>query len=183
MSRKRTVNENQRTFVENNFAKAVTTFSIRSYSFSILASVFLMVGIPLAVIASPHQTSKLEIPVPGDTIPKTLTFPLYEQAGIRYFSAGIGKEERGLPYPPYALKLIFVQGERAFLAGVSLEIHSKSGNEVISIPAEEVQGPWLFIDAPNGNYLIKATSSSGSTLEKSVKISGHTTSVVHFRWP
>lgn len=158
-------------------------FSINLSNLNWLLVFFLMVGSPLSAIASSNQTSTLEIPVPGDTIPKTLTFPLYEQDGIRYFSAGIGKEERSLPYPPYALKLIFVKGDRAFLASVFLEIRTKDGNEVITIPAKEVQGPWLFIDIPNGNYLIKATSSDGKTLEKSVKISKNSSSVVHFRWP
>ncbi len=144
---------------------------------------FLVLGLPLLVAASPHQTSTLEIPLQGDMIPQTMTFPLYEQEGIRYFSAGVGKEERGLSYPPYSLKLILVQGERAFLAGVSLEIHKDEGNTVISIPAEEVQGPWLFINAPKGKYLIKATSSTGKTLERKVEITGNATSVIHFRWP
>lgn len=144
---------------------------------------FLVMAFPLFAIASAHQTSTLEIPLQGDTIPKTMAFPLYEQEGIRYFSAGIGKEERSLSYPPYSLKLIFVQGDRAFLAGVSLEIHKQDGGATISIPSEEVQGPWLFIDAPKGNYSIKATSSTGKSVERMVKISEKPTSVVHFRWP
>ena len=144
---------------------------------------FLTLGFPFLVVASPHQTSTLEIPLQGDTIPQTMTFPLYEQEGIRYFSAGVGKEERGLSYPPYSLKLILVQGERAFLAGVSLEIHKEDSNTVISIPAEEIQGPWVFINAPKGKYSIKATSSSGKTLERKVAIKGNASSVIHFRWP
>lgn len=144
---------------------------------------FLMMGCPLLVIASPHQTSTLEIPLQGDTIPQTMAFPLYEQEGIRYFSAGVGKEERSLSYPPYSLKLIFVEGDRAFLTGVSLEIQKEDASTTISIPADEVQGPWMFIDAPKGNYSIKATSSSGKTIERMVKITGHASTVVHFRWP
>ena len=144
---------------------------------------FLTLGFPFLVVASPHQTSKLEIPLQGGAIPQTMTFPLYEQEGIRYFSAGVGKEERELSYPPYSLKLILVQGERAFLAGVSFEIHKEDGSTAISIPAEEIQGPWVFINAPKGKYSIKATSSSGKTLERKVEIKGNASSVVHFRWP
>lgn len=144
---------------------------------------FLVMAFPHLSVASPHQTSTLEIALQGDTIPKTMIFPLYEQEGIRYFSAGIGKEERSLSYPPYSLKLIFVQGDRAFLAGVSLEIHKQDGGTTISIPSEEVQGPWLFLDAPKGVYSIKATSSNGKTVERMIKITEKSTSVVHFRWP
>ena len=153
-----------------------------SLALNLLMAVF-VTGFSLVTIASAHQISTLEIPVSGDTIPKTLTFPLYEQQGIRYFSAGIGKEERVLQYPPYALKLIFVKGERAFLAGISLEIQSQDGNILASIPAEEVQGPWLFIDLSTGKYLIKATSSAGKTINKTVEITGKTSTVIHFRWP
>ena len=80
------------------------------------------------VEASSHQVKLLEIPLPTGGIPKTLTFPLYEQESIQYFSAGLGKEERSLTYPPFPLKLIFVQGERAFLAGVSVQLMNEDGS-------------------------------------------------------
>lgn len=66
------------------------------------------------VQASSDQVTLLEIPVPSESISKTLTVPVYEQASIQYFSAGLSKEERSLTYPSFSLKLIFVQGERAY---------------------------------------------------------------------
>jgi hypothetical protein len=72
--------------------------------------------------ASEHFSKYLEIQLEGETIPKQLNFPLYEQNNTQYFSAGLGKEERSLSYPPYPLKLIFVKGERAFLANVAIEV-------------------------------------------------------------
>jgi len=124
----------------------------------------------------------LEIPLEGGAIPKTLTFPLYEQNAVQYFSAGLGKEERSLSYPPYSLKLIFVKGERAFLASVAVEVISSDQTTLVSIPSEEVQGPWLFINLAPGKYVIKATDSSGTTIEKSINLSGKTTTPLHFRW-
>jgi hypothetical protein len=103
--------------------------------------------------ATEHLSKFLEIPLEGGNIPQTLNFPLYEQNNIQYFSAGLGKEERSLSYPPYPLKLIFVKGERAFLASVAIEVLHHDGTNLISISGEEVQGPWLFLNLPAGKYV------------------------------
>ncbi len=124
----------------------------------------------------------LEIPLEGKSIPGKLRFPLYEQNAVQYFSAGLGKEERSLSYPPYSLKLIFVKGERAFLAGVAVEVINSEQTTLVSIPGEEVQGPWLFLNLAPGKYVVKATDSSGTTIEKSITLSGEKTTPVHFRW-
>ena len=135
------------------------------------------------VEASSHQVKLLEIPLPKGSIPKTLTFPLYEQNTIQYFSAGLGKEERSLTYPPFPLKLIFVQGERAYLAGVSIHLANKDGTLRLEIPREEVEGPWLFINIPAGTYVISGTDSDGTTIKKTITIQPTKSTVVHFRWP
>lgn len=124
----------------------------------------------------------LEIPLKGERIPDKLRFPLHEQNAVQYFSAGLGKEERSLSYPPYSLKLIFVKGERAFLAGVAVEVINSEQTTLVSIPGEEVQGPWLFLNLAPGKYVVKATDSSGTTIEKSITLSGEKTTPVHFRW-
>lgn len=131
--------------------------------------------------ASEHFLQFLEIPLEGDNLPAILSFPLYEQNNIRYFSAGLGKEERSLAYPPYPLKLIFVKGERAYLTNVAVEVLHPDGTTLLSIPKEEVQGPWLFVNLTGGKYIIKATDSSGITQEKTIKLSTNTTTV-YFRW-
>lgn len=132
--------------------------------------------------ASEHFLQFLEIPLEGDHLPATLSFPLYEQNNIRYFSAGLGKEERSLAYPPYPLKLIFVKGERAYLTNVAIEVLHPDGTTLLSIPKEEVQGPWLFVNLSGERYKIKATDSSGITQEKTIKLSTNTTTTVYFRW-
>lgn len=135
------------------------------------------------VEASSHQVKLLEIPLPTGGIPKTLTFPLYEQESIQYFSAGLGKEERSLRYPPFPLKLIFVKGERAFLAGVSVHIAKEDGTQLLTVPGEEVEGPWLFINIPAGTYVISGTDSDGTTIKKTITVQTTKSTVVHFRWP
>jgi hypothetical protein len=135
------------------------------------------------VEASTHQVQLLEIPLPTGSIPKTLKFPLYEQESIQYFSAGLGKEERSLSYPPFPLKLIFVQGERAYLAGVSIRLSKEDGTQQIKIPGKEVEGPWLFLNIQTGTYKISGTDSNGTTIEKTITIQTGKTTVVHFRFP
>jgi len=151
--------------------------------FGLVASALLNTIWVTTVQASTNQVKLLEFPLPTGTIPKTLKFPLYEQESIQYFSAGLGKEERSLSYPPFPLKLIFVQGERAYLAGVSILLVNEDGTRRIKIPGEEVEGPWLFIDAPTGTYKVSGTDSNGMTIEKTVTIQTDKSTVVHFRFP
>jgi hypothetical protein len=156
------------------------TFTILiSFSSSALINIFWVT----TVEASTHQVKLLEIPLPTGSIPKTLTFPLYEQESIQYFSAGLGKEERSLSYPPFPLKLIFVKGERAFLARVSVHIAKEDGTQVIRIPGKEVEGPWLFINIPAGTYVISGTDSDDTTINKTITVRTDKSTVVHFRWP
>ena len=133
--------------------------------------------------ASSSQVKLLEIPVLSASIPKTLTFPVYEQASIQYFSAGLGKEERSLTYPPFSLKLIFVQGKRAYLAGVSTVISKEDGTQLLRVPEEEVEGPWLFLNLPTGNFIVSGTDSNGTTIKKTIRIEADKSTVVHFRFP
>ncbi len=132
---------------------------------------------------NPENSKKfLEIPLSSDQIPQILRFPLHEQQSIRYFSAGLGKEERSLSYPPYSLKLIFVQEGGAYMARIGVDIVSEF-ILLASIPPEHVQGPWLFINLPKGSYIVNATDSSGRKLTKTIRVSNNQTTVSYFRWP
>jgi len=156
------------------------TFSIL---ISFLSSALINIFLVTKVEASSNQVKLLEIPLPTGSIPKTLTFPLYEQGSIQYFSAGLGKEERSLSYPPFPLKLIFVKGVRAFLAGVSVHIAKEDGTPLLRVPGEEVEGPWLFINIPAGTYVLSGTDSDGTTIKKTITVQPTKSTVVHFRWP
>ena len=150
---------------------------------SFSASVLLDTLWRTTVEASSHHVKVLEIPLTTGNTPKVLTFPLYEQESIQYFSAGLGKAERSLTYPPYPLKLIFVQGERAYLASVSVDIMNKDKTQHITIPGEEVEGPWLFINLPTGTYMVRGTDSNGTSIEKAVTIKADKSIEVHLRFP
>lgn len=131
--------------------------------------------------SSAVTSSILEVPSPDEEV--KLTFTLYNGEGIQYFSAGVGIEERKASYPPYPLKLIFVQGARAFLAEVTVSIVKSDGTTLVDIPSEHVLGPWLFINLAGGNYTITATDSQQRAVTQQVQVGGTKTKVVHFRWP
>ncbi len=163
-----------------NVRSLLLMFSILS---SFVSSALINTFWVTTVEASSRQVKLLEIPIPTGSIPKTLTFPLYEQESIQYFSAGLGKEERSLTYPPFPLKLIFVQGERAFLARVSVHIAKEDGTQLLRIPGEEVEGPWLFINIPTGTYVVSGTDADGTKIKKTITVETPKPTVVHFRWP
>ncbi len=154
-----------------------------SFQISIFSGAFVNPSWATTNETSSHQIKILEIPTDTGRMPKTLRFPLYEQEAIQYFSAGLGKEERRLTYPPFPLKLIFVRGERAFLAGVSVHLVKEDGTTLLKIPGKEVEGPWLFIDLPTGTYIVTGVDSHGTTVEKTISVQTDKPIVVHFRWP
>ena len=55
--------------------------------------------------------------------------PLYQVGKVRYFSTGIGLDERQAEYPAFALKLVFTAGGKPFLTGVAVTIQGPKGME------------------------------------------------------
>lgn len=111
------------------------------------------------------------------------TLPVHQAGGVRYFSAGVGLEERQADYPPFPLKLIFIAGSRAYLSKVDVSITNASGMVRLDIPADHVNGPWLFVDLPAGTYDIRA-SSRGTTLTKEgVHVVPGKVRTIYLRWP
>ncbi|MCC2643089.1 MAG: uncharacterized protein K0S45_3502 [Nitrospira sp.] len=124
----------------------------------------------------------IELEIPTDIGPQKDLIPLYHSGSIRYFSAGIGQAEREATYPPFSLKLVFTAGGKPFVAGATVAIHDEMGNRILSIPTERNNGPWLFIDLPEGIYEIEATLGGQTERAKGMRIrQGHVT-VQHMRW-
>ncbi len=126
--------------------------------------------------------STLVVPYSGPAPRGPLKFPLYKGEDFQYFSAGVGLEERQLTYPPYQLKLILVQGTRAFLSNVSVKIRQLDGPLTFDIPAIQVEGPWVFLKIPDGTYLITAANYQDKKIEKQVSVKKEHPQTVHLRW-
>ena len=50
--------------------------------------------------------------------------PLHQRGNLRYFSAGVGLEERQAEYPPFSLKLVFTAGGKPYVTGVDVAIRN-----------------------------------------------------------
>jgi hypothetical protein len=110
------------------------------------------------------------------------TIPVYHAGTIRYFSTGIGLEERSAQYPPFTLKVVFVTGPRAYLSHVSVTITDERGKTLLDIPGEKVTGPWLFVDLPPGTYTISGAGPGGARVHDRVTVTSGQVKTVYLRW-
>ncbi len=109
--------------------------------------------------------------------------PLHRVGDVRYFSAGIGLEERAAQYPPFSLKLVFTAGGKPFLSGVSVTIQPAKGGVAVTIPQEQVEGPWLFVDLAPGVYHVTAVHRDRQQELKGISITAGKQKTMHLRWP
>lgn len=124
----------------------------------------------------------IELTGEGSAASFKTTIPVHRSGGIRYFSAGVGMEERQAEYPPFSLKLILVAGPKAYLSKVGVTITNDSGTVRVDIPSDNVDGPWLFVDLPDGTYHIQAVSRGDQVEQRGVRVSGGRTRTVYLRW-
>ncbi len=147
---------------------------------SVCGGVSVAVGAPVSQIVESGEFLELDFQVNGQRSKGSL--PLYRAEAVRYFSAGVGLEERSAEYPPFSLKLVFTAGGKPFLAGVSVTIQSAKGGPVINIPRDHVNGPWLFVDLPSGTYHLTAVHADRTQGLKGVKVEAGKTKTVYLRW-
>ena len=138
-------------------------------------------GSPVARIGGSGESLELEYQANGDVSKESL--PLYRAEGVRYFSAGVGIEERSAEYPRFSLKLVFTAGGKPFLAGVAVTIQPAKGGPAINIPRDHVNGPWLFVELPSGTYHLTAIHADRTQGLKGVTVEAGKMKTVHLRWP
>lgn len=112
----------------------------------------------------------------------TDTIPIYRAGQVRYFSAGVGVEERSASYPPFPLKLVFTAGGKPYVAGVSVTLQHGKGPTIVTIPPDQITGPWLFLDVPDGTYHIEATMEGQTERLKDIKVERGTQKTLQVRW-
>jgi hypothetical protein len=134
----------------------------------------------VASIGESGEVVELRHQMDGRTVVDPL--PLYRANGVRYFSAGVGLEERAAEYPPFPLKLIFAAGDKLYLTGVAVTIASVGGGPTVSIPMDHVGGPWLFVDLPAGVYDVTAAHGGKARTLKQVKVEAGKQKTLTFRW-
>jgi hypothetical protein len=110
------------------------------------------------------------------------TIPVFHAGAIRYFSAGVGLEERTVQYPRFPLKVVFVAGAKAYLSQVAVTITNAAGKTLLDVPGEKVTGPWLFVDLPPGTYTVAGAGPGGVRVHDQVTIAAHQVKTVYLRW-
>lgn len=134
----------------------------------------------VARIGDSGEDLELSHQIEGRTVVDRL--PLYRSGNLRYFSAGVGLEERMAEYPPFALKLVFTAGGKPFLAGVTVTIQPAAGGPALAIPSEHVEGPWFFVDLPSGTYDITATHGDRTQSVPGITVATGKQKTIHLRW-
>jgi hypothetical protein len=94
----------------------------------------------------------------------------------------VGLEERAAEYPPFPLKVVFTAGGKPYLSGVSVTIQSAKGGTVLTVPPDQVEGPWLFVDLPAGDYDVMAAHRDNKQGLKGVKVEAGKQKIIHLRW-
>lgn len=150
-------------------------------AFCVIGAIGLAEGAPVARVL--ESGDGLELRFEGGEQSVTEVIPLYREERGRYFSAGIGIDERQAEYPPFPLKLVFTAGGKPFLTGVAVTIRSAKDGKVLTIPDSRITGPWLFIDLAPGMYDVTGTYSGQVQGLKAIKVEAGKQKTVHLRWP
>lgn len=137
-------------------------------------------GGAVARIGASSEFVELSHQIEGRTTVDLL--PLHRVGDVRYFSAGIGLEERAAQYPPFSLKLVFTAGGKPFLSGVSVTIQPVKGGAAVTIPQEQVEGPWLFVDLAPGSYNVTAVHRDRTQELKGITVVAGKQKTMHLRW-
>lgn len=134
----------------------------------------------IARIGQSGEYLDLEHPASGQVIKNFL--PLHRAGEVRYFSAGVGLEERSAEYPPFSLKLVFTAGGKPYLSSVDVSITPAKGGAAISIPRDQVEGPWLFVDLPSGTYDVSAMQGDRRQALAGIQVERGNQRTVYLRW-
>lgn len=137
-------------------------------------------GSPIARVSQSGEFLELEQYIDGRVVTNSL--PLHRSGEVRYFSAGVGIEERSAEYPPFTLKMIFTAGGKPYLAGVDVTIQPAKGGAAIMITRAQVEGPWLFVDLPAGTYDIAAAHGDRRQALKGIKVEEGKQKTLYLRW-
>jgi hypothetical protein len=127
------------------------------------ALVALVAGVPAAAAAA---TAELPVPV-------------QQYESVRYYSAGVGVEERKALPQAFPLKVVFRTDAGSLLCNADVTIAS-GGRTVFRGRAEH--GPWLIVDVPPGTYDITAVQDGATRTAKGVKIAKGKQRTVVLTW-
>ena len=95
------------------------------------------------------------------------------------WQGGISEDERTLA-PESGSRLVFFVSTGSFLSQVGLTISNSGGNEVVNITTE---GPWVYINLPDGIYDVRATRRNGDMQSLKIEIDSSLEQEFGFMFP
>ena len=127
-------------------------------------------GAVLAVLVAgaPAFAADAELPV-----------PVQQYESVRYYSAGVGVDERRTLPQRFPLKLVFRTDAGHLLCNADVTI-AAGGKTVFQGRAEN--GPWLVVDLPPGSYDVTAVQDGATRTAKGVKIAKGKQRTVVLTW-
>jgi len=135
----------------------------------------------IARVGASGEFLEMEDQHTGQIVKDYLT--IHRAGVVRYFSAGVGVEERRTEYPPFSLKLVFTAGGKPYLTGVDVTVRREKGEgPPITISHEQMKGPWLFIDLPSGTYDISAVYGDQKQEVRGLRVVEGHQKTIHLRW-
>jgi hypothetical protein len=121
-----------------------------------------------------------------------LALPLYSaeedlfkenrERGIAFISGGVSQTEREILKERgkgYTLKLIFSSKKGEYFSNVIVKVFDQKNRNILLTVSN---GPWIFIDLPNGIYKIEASFRAYRKRISQIKIERGKQKVFHLRW-
>ena len=108
-----------------------------------------------------------------------LPVPVQQYESIRYYSAGVGIEERKELPQLYPLKVVFRTDRGHLLCDADVTI-TAGGKTVFRGRAEH--GPWLIVDLPPGSYDVTAVQDGASRTAQGVRLAPGKQRTVVLTW-
>ncbi len=108
-----------------------------------------------------------------------LPVPIQKYDAIRYYSLGVGIEERRQLPQLYPLKLVFSTDRGHMLCGA--EVTVRAGGKIVFRGRAE-NGPWLVIDLPPGRYDIEAVQDGKARSSNGIRIAPGKKRTVMLKW-
>jgi len=123
----------------------------------------LVVGVPAGV-----RSADAELPV-----------PVQKYESVRYYSAGIGIEERRQLPQLFPLRLVFKTDKGNLLCDAEVTISAR-GTTVFRGRAQN--GPWLVVDLAPGTYDIQAVQDGKAQSARGVRVKAGKQRTVTMKW-
>jgi hypothetical protein len=101
--------------------------------------------------------------------------------GVKYLTGGVGLDERVAMEKAakgnYNLQFVFAEATGPYLADVKVDIQGKDGKKLVDM---STNGPWFFVELPNGQYTVTVTHDGKSEVQRLVV--GKNFQKVIFNW-